>query len=97
MSIIIQKTSPEGRTLTYRMDPDVHLESGLNYYRYTELDPNNSFQVVYENGMPRSFKTPTDYRANDYVEIQQQRGGKRRIKSRRIKSRRKQSIRRRKY
>ena len=87
MSIIIQKDTPEGLS-TYRMEPEVEPDSGLNYYRYTVLDPNNSFQVVYQNGMPSSFKTPTDYRESGYVEIQEQRGGRRRIKSRRIKSRR---------
>jgi beta-glucanase (GH16 family) len=48
-------------------------ETGLSYYKYTELDPDNSFQVVYENGIPRGFKTPTDYRQSGYIEIQEQR------------------------
>jgi hypothetical protein len=88
MSTIIQKTTPEGKTITYRMEPEFDPDSGLNYYRYTVLDPTNSFQVVYENGNPLGFKTTSDYRQSGYVEIQQQRGGRRRIKSRRIKSRR---------
>ena len=73
MSIIIQKTTPEG-TFTYRMEyVNNDTEIGLSYYKYTDLDPDNSFQVVYENGMPCDFKTPTDYRECGYLEIQQQR------------------------
>jgi hypothetical protein len=74
MSIIIQKVTPEGETFTYRMEAvNDDTETGLSYYKYTELDPDNSFQVVYENGIPRGFKTPTDYRQSGYIEIQEQR------------------------
>ena len=90
MSRIIQKiATPPEETITYRMiDVNNDIDLGFPYYKYTEIDPNNNFEDIYKNGILQNFTTPHDYRTSGFVEIQEQRGGNRRIKNRRIKSRR---------
>ena len=92
-SRIIQKVTNDGKTITYLMvDTKNNSYPNTHFYRYTELDPNNSFKVVYKKGIPQMIATPYDYRQHGYSVIQQQIGRKTR-KSRNRKRKRRKTIR----
>ena len=93
MSIIIQKDNEYDP-----LNPRIYRMNNNNDGTYTYRRLNNNFNEYKDaNGKSDMFTSDINFTNSGYREIQEQRGGKRRIKSRRgKKSRRGQSIRRRK-